>query len=107
MMLFGVKCILRFPQLADAGGMRYEERVTLHEATSFGDAVIQAEKHANSYAEKENGEYLGFADAYKLYDSKMKEGMEVYSCMRKSHLEPEDYIDYFYDTGDECGGFVD
>lgn len=106
-MLFGVKCILRFPKLADADGMRYEERVTIHEAVSFEDAVTQAEKYANIYAEKENGEYLGFADTYQLYDKKLKEGMEVYSCMRKSHLGPEDYIDYFYDTGNECGGFVD
>ncbi|GBC59949.1 hypothetical protein DENIS_0891 [Desulfonema ishimotonii] len=101
---YSAKCLFKFERLRDEDGrIKYEERITLFKATGFDNAIIIAEQEAEKYAEKEGGEYLGFINVYKLYGKKMSKICEVYSCMRKSELGEDDYLDRYYDTGDECG----
>jgi hypothetical protein len=79
----------------------YEERVVLFEAENFDEAVDIAESEAMCYAEEECGEYLGFVNVYSLFSDDIFEITEVYSSMRRSGLNKDDYIDKFYDTGGE------
>ncbi len=77
----------------------YEERITLWQATSVEEAIALAEAEAEDYAGDED-EYLEIAQAFLLYDAPTQ-GAEVFSLMRSSKLEPDEYLDTFFDTGSE------
>ncbi len=95
---FCVRCIFRW----DAGGC-YEERLTLWRAESLSDAIRLAEAEAASYAgqfEDYPISYAGLAQAYAL-DGDPAPGAEVFSLLRDSNLERDDYLSAFFDTGQE------
>ena len=80
----------------------YEERIIVLMASSFDDAIMEAEKEANIYANTTSGViYLEYVSVFELYESKIKNKVEVFSLMRESALTPEKYISNFFDTGDE------
>jgi hypothetical protein len=93
---FGVRCVFRW-----SGPSTYEERVTLWEADSLDDAIAKAESEARAYAERLNSEFLDIAQAYWIGADRPPAGAEVFSLMRDSTLESDDYLDAFYDTGRE------
>ena len=68
----------------------------------MGDAIIKAENEAKDYADS-GTIYLEYVNVFNLYDYILQNGSELYSEMRSSDLEPEQYIDQFYDTGYEHG----
>lgn len=78
-------------------GRPYEERITLWRAESFEEAIEQAEAEALQYTE-DRGEYLDFAQAFRLFDEP-GEGAEVFSMLRDSELEPDEYVTAFFDSG--------
>ena len=86
---------------ASAGWSNFEERVTLWHAESFDEAIAMAENEAADYAENVGGKYLGLAQAYHLAENFPTSGVEVFSLMRESDLDPEDYLSCFFDTGTE------
>lgn len=92
---FGVRSIihLEFDDL-------YEERVTLWEAASFDDAIALAEEEALHYATGVDGEHLGLSQAFEIAGAP-GQGCEVFSLIRESELEPDAYLDAFFDTGAE------
>jgi hypothetical protein len=45
-------------------------------------------------------EYLELAQAFRLFDAPAN-GAEVFSLMRSSPLESDEYLDAFFDTGSE------
>lgn len=98
-----VRCVFR-SELEGTG--MYEERVTLWRTTSMAEAVERAEAEAHEYAAMlstppaDPHEYVGLAQAYLLADD-LDDGAEVFSLVRGSDLEPEDYLDAFFDTGTE------
>lgn len=93
---FGVRCVLK-----DLENELYEERITLWKANDFGSAVALAETEAREYAEAVGGlTYLDFAQAYHLAEEPTH-GSEVFSLIRESSLEGEEYLDTFFDTGSE------
>jgi len=97
-----VRCIFAcgWPPEEDAS---FEERVTLWRATSPDEAIRRAEDEAREYAstiEEAPGTYLGLAQAYRLVDQP-GDGAEVFSLIRRSELPADDYLDAFFDTGDE------
>jgi hypothetical protein len=51
--------------------------------------------------EEAPSEYLGLAQSYALLDAPDRVGAEVFSLLRTSPLEPDDYLDAFFDTGHE------
>jgi hypothetical protein len=86
------------------GSHAYEERVTLWRANDIDEAIAQAEAEALDYAailEDAPDEYLGLAQAYALSDAPNQDGAEVFSLIRDSTLDPETYLDTFFDTGRE------
>lgn len=78
----------------------YEERVVLVRAESFEEAIGQAEIEAKQYAKTTEASYLGFVQAFHLHEHP-GENTEVFSLMRESNFEPNDYINAFFDTGNE------
>ncbi len=80
----------------------YEERIVLIKANDFFDAITKAELEGEKYAKEESEiEYLGFVNVFKLFESRIKDKTEVYSLMRESKLNSEDYLSTFFDTGSE------
>jgi hypothetical protein len=99
---YGVRCIIRWPQMTEPS---YEESVTVWRAASFGDAIAKAEVAAREYAALCDGEYLELAQAYFIGDAEpITDGTEVFSLIRNSDLEPDDYLTTFFATGDERQG---
>jgi hypothetical protein len=77
----------------------YEERITLWQAEDFDQAVSLAEAEAEEYAGTD-AEYLGLAQAYWLHGAPTS-GAEVFSLVRDSSLAPTEYLNVFFDTGQE------
>ncbi len=99
---FAVRCIFACGWPPDLP-QRYEERVTLWQAATFDEAIEKAEAEALEYAgaiDEAPGTYLGVAQAYK-FDGPPGEGVEVFSLVRGSDLPPDEYVNAFFDTGDE------
>lgn len=97
---FGVRCVFHDPEGT------YEERVTIWSAGSFDEAVLMAESEAKEYASDVGSRFLGFAQAYVMEDPPTQ-GAEVFSLLRDSDLDPEEYLDTFFDTGDEREASLD
>jgi hypothetical protein len=99
---FGVRSVYRnqgSEELADA----YEERIVLFQAEDFPGALVQAEAEAFEYAGLLGYEVLSCFQAYCLPEEPAT-GAEVFSLIRRSRLEPEAYVDHFFDTGEELQG---
>ena len=95
---FSVRSHYRF--LGEFNQNIYEERVVLFEADDAADAIRQAEAEAADYGESAGCEVLPMIQTFKLFGG-VGSGAEVFSLMRESGLDPELYIDRFFDTGDE------
>lgn len=104
---YAVRCVIAF---SDGGPTStYEERITLWRAPSADEAIEMAEAEAAGYAESlEHAEYTGFAQSFNLFvGGAVGHGDEVFSLMRDSELDTEDYLDAFFDTGAEHQGILD
>jgi hypothetical protein len=105
---FAVRCVFRtgWPEPAPHSppGHDYEERITLWRASSADEAIAKAEAEAETYAstiDEAPGEFLGLAQSYELFDRPDVDGAEAFSLIRRSFLDPDDYLTAFFDTGDE------
>ena len=97
---YSVRCV--FSLVAPDGSSAYEERVTLWRSDSFEGAVALAEAEAQQYAQDVDGQYLGLAQAFHLASGPdLEQGVEVFSLIRESDLDPDTYLDRYFDTGDE------
>jgi len=101
---FSVRCVLRTSGDEEAAeSATYEERVTLWRATSLREAIERAEAEAVAYAEvfeEPSFRYLGLAQAFHLFQEPV-DGAEVFSLIRTSDLPSVQYLNTFFDTGDE------
>jgi hypothetical protein len=97
---YSVRCVFHWTSYEDKP---YEERITLWRAKSMEEAIEFAENEAADYATSGNEfTYLGFAQGYALdEDIELGSGSEVFSLLRGSELPPEEYLDKFFDTGEE------
>lgn len=89
------------PRDLEPGEAAYEERITLWHAPSAEVAIELAEADAHEYAEIVECEYAGLAQSYRCEDAP-GQGVEVFSLIRRSRLETEDYLDRHFDTGGEA-----
>jgi hypothetical protein len=96
---YSVRSVFRW---ARAKGTPYEERMTLWRACSLDDALARSEVEAERYAAEAGVTYLGFAQAFFMGDVAVPgDGTEVFSLLRDSSLDPDDYLSAFFDTGGE------
>lgn len=99
---YSVRTILRH---ADVGA--YEERVTLWRCATFDEATDRALGESREYAAGVDVADCDIAQAYWIPDNDAvhldarSHGAEVFSLLRRSTLDPDAYIDRFFDTGDE------
>lgn len=99
---FSVRCIFHHPNLAkEKDKFLYEERILLWETDNIDKAIELAESEAKEYAEKYDCIYTGMAQAFKTYITKPESGSEVFSLMRDDDSAPDDYLDFYFDTGRE------
>lgn len=99
-----VRCVFRWPRSADSGNAYlYEERITLWQCPSLDEALELAEAEAMTYAAATEAQFTGLLQGYRMAADLLlpEQGIEVYSLVRESELEPDDYLDIFYDTGAE------
>jgi hypothetical protein len=102
MAIFSVRCIFRWQSRADQVRKHlYEERITLWKASDVKEAIALAEGEARAYASDSSGEYLEFCQAYAVVEEPDTNGIEVFSLLRESDLEPSQYLDAFFSTGSE------
>jgi hypothetical protein len=80
----------------------FEERIIVLQADSFDNAIAEAEDEALAYANSDSGvKYLGYVNVFKLFDNNIEHRTEVFSLMRDSSLDPEEYLDHYFNTGKE------
>lgn len=103
---FSVRCIFKWSSRADQTLKHlYEERITLWQAHNLEQAIEFAESEALEYAD-ESCEFLGYWQAYAMFEPIQATGIEVFSLLRESDLEPEEYLNSFFDSGCEHQGTV-
>jgi len=98
---FSVRCIFRWPDTPATASHTYEERITLWSAQDIDASIALAEAEARSYAAESKSEYLGFCQAYAMYNQVDASAVEVFSLLRESTLAPSEYIETFFATGAE------
>ena len=99
---YSVRCLFEWENWPDKTKKHlYEERITIWSAADIDVAIRLAEGEAEKYAEGIDATYLNIAQAYHLVKSLETKGDEVFSLLRDSDLEPTDYLDAFFDTGNE------
>lgn len=67
-------------------------------ASSPDEAIELAEQEAGEYGSSVGSEYTGLAQSYWL-EEEPGQGAVTFSLLRKSQLQPDAYIDTFFDTG--------
>ena len=100
---YGVRCIFKLPK-EDINNKKYvyEERITIWQATTIDDALDLAVTEAKEYSSRINGsEFTGLSQAFFMFKPVEKNGVEVFSLLRESDLETDDYLDTFFSTGNE------
>jgi len=103
MATFSVRTVLRWPPRPEQRKRYlYEERITLWKAESLDEAIELAEIEAKVYLGGQT-EYLDLLQAFWLSEefTLPHQGVEVFSLLRESDLEPKAYLDTFFDTGFE------
>ena len=97
---YGVRLVYR---LTGRPAQAYEERIVIVRADSFDEAIAKAERYCKDY-EDETTVYTGYAMTFHIFDedgSSLGEGVEVFSLIRESDLDPDEYLARFHDTGRE------
>jgi hypothetical protein len=98
---FAVRCVFH-----DANNGVYEERVTLWRASNLDEAIGLAESEAAEYSSLLNSvNYVGLSQAFALM-GEPGHGSEVFSLIRDSDLDPEEYISHFFEVGTERQGEI-
>lgn len=99
---YAVRCVFEHPDEDAASGDRwYEERFTLWRADSDDEALALADAEAELYAEANDCTNLGLAQGFHIAAEAVGMGTELFSLVRGSRLEADDYLDAFFDTGAE------
>jgi hypothetical protein len=90
--------------LRDEGNKLYQEDTVLVIAQSHDEALKKGEKIAEEFCESmPEYKYTGYAETFQLFEESPEEGVEVYSTIRESSLEPKEYIEHYLRTGTEKG----
>jgi hypothetical protein len=104
---FAVRCVFHVahnegggPQDLAPGEHAYEERITLWQASSADEAIELSDREAEEYAARAGCEYTGLAQSYWL-EEEPSQGAVTFSLVRRSLLDPDGYVDAFFDTGHE------
>ncbi len=90
-----------------AAEREYEERITLWRRADADEAADAALAESAEYARDSGGTDCGLAQVYEVYQDvagglrAAADGCEIFSLTRRSDQAPGDYLDSFFDTGQE------
>ncbi len=99
---FSVRCLFSHSSQADPDdGNLYEERITLWKSETWDEAYRLAKEEALKYARESGAEFIEATDSFHLFGKDQESGAEVWSLMRGSQLDPENYRDSFLCTNRE------
>ncbi len=101
---FGVRSVYCSRCVDPEHAFSYEERVLVFLADSFESAIKLAEHESQQYVGTSESIALDYFNAFEIIDDQIQNGTEVYSLIRDSNLASEEYIDSYFDTGDERSG---
>ena len=104
---FGIRTIYRSQQSDTEFTYSYEERVVVFSAYSIEAAIELAERESQDYIDGTDEIALDFLDVFEIYDGQISNGTEVFSLIRDSNLESDEYLSTFFDTGNERRGTLD
>lgn len=100
---FGVRCIIE--SLTESFNKKenlYEERITVWRAENIDEAIDKAVVEVEEYCKKRGGlNFTGLSQGYWMFSEIPEDGIEVFSLLRESDLEPEEYLRTFFSNGDE------
>lgn len=76
----------------------FEERVVIFQASSHAEALTKGETEAKRYAESwPHPKMLDHLVAFSLQEEELREGEEVWSCLRELKISDEDFLNRVYD----------
>ena len=75
----------------------FEERVVLFRATSFEEALAKGEVEAKrNAADWPHPKILAHVVAFSIQDEKLRDGDEVWSCIRDLNISDEEFLHRIY-----------
>ena len=81
----------------------FEERIVLLRAATEKAAIQEAEREARRYARTTSGvDYVSFVETFRLFESRLRSGSEVFSLMRSTTLTPSRFVSRYFADGTEC-----
>lgn len=102
---YGVRCVFEHPDEDPVTGEHwYEERVTLWRAETIDEAISLADAEADEYTATIGCGRTALVQAFHIASPTITSGSEVFSLIRGSTLDADDYLDAFFDTGTELQG---
>jgi len=95
---YSVRSIYRRDTTEDGKPRRsFEERVVLFRAESFEAALAKGEAEAKCYAaDLSGGKMLDRVVAYHIHDDELREGDEIWSCIRDLDTTDEEFLRQVY-----------
>lgn len=97
---FSVRCVFIVLGRKGKSKYAYEERIVSIAAASIDDAIDKCDELSAAYASDNGLEDIGLRQAFEV-EGCIPSGTELFSLLRWSNLEPDAYLDRFFDTGDE------
>ncbi len=96
-----VRTVIGTPWQED-GTRAYEERITVWQVDTFEEAIGRARDEANSYAKQWDpaADVLDLQQVVRIFDQPA-DGTEVFSLVRDSALRPAEYLNRYFDSGQE------
>jgi len=95
---YSVRSIFRLDRREDIKAeYLFEERVVIFRAASCEEALAKGRSEARRYAEGEtHPKMLEHIVAFGLWEEELREGEEVWSCLRQSNESDEQFMDRVY-----------
>lgn len=95
---YSVRSVFRTDRVEKGKRTRlFEERVVIFRAASEQEALAKGEAEARRYAEVDvPRKKLDHLVAFCLWEERLREGEEVWSCLRKSEGSDEEFLDRVY-----------
>jgi len=102
---YSVRSIFRSDLTEDGKPRRaFEERVVLFRASGFDEAIAKGEAEAKRYAEAwPHPKILEHIIAFSIQDEDLREGDEVWSCIRDLDISDEEFLHRVYDGESDRG----
>lgn len=96
---YGVRSIIRSDRTVDGKPCRtFEERIVLFRAATFEEALAKGETEAKQYtADWPNQKALDHLVAFHIHNDELREGVEVWSCIRGLDMTDEEFVRKFYE----------